>query len=290
MNSVIILCSTFEIAKLAKNCLEDYIKTRGLYIDLIHNSIIDLCNFNKNYNLLFLNVNFRYSLLHGKYMFKVAIPFCKLIAIKKKVSLICNKLKNPQSIIRSVNFFVREWSNFYKICNNKFFFVKFSYWLIKKVTRSLYFIYIKSSFEKGKFAIRKGKRSGRLRRKIASQVVKRLHFLKGRYRFLYGFNKQKTCLKNVSIVLSKTASKVVDLFLPTYIEHKKHCITYNKNYFTFFDYNDLRIFEFQKKSSFREYFLKISKGFCPLCLRDLIYSRYRFYYIKPLSFLKKKIF
>lgn len=288
LNNVIVLCSTIGIAKLAKNSLEEFVKIRGLYLNITHNYTVNL--FCKNHNLIFMGVRFRYFLLHGKYKFKVSISSCKLIAIKKKVSLICKKSKNPQTLIKSVNFLMRECSSFYNICNSKFFFIKLSYWLVKKVSKALYLLYIKSSFEKGRFAIRKGRRSGRLRRKIAAQVVKRLHFLNSRYRFLYGFNKQKNRLKRFSIVLSKNASKVVELFLPNYIEHKKHFVTYNKNYFTFFDYNDLRILAFQKKSSFREYFLKISKGFCPLCLRDLINSRYKFHCIKPFSLDERKNF
>jgi hypothetical protein len=288
LNNVIILCSTLKKIKFVKYLLEEFLITRGISISLKVNNIINL--FCKKSILTFMGMHFRYFLVHGKYQFKVSVSSFTLVSIKKKVSLLCKNSKTPLRLFKSVNFLVRKWANVYKICNNKFFFIKFSQWLVKKVSKALYFFYINSSFEKGKFAIRKGKRSGRLRRTIAAQVVKRIHFLKPHYRFLYGFNKTINYRKKYSIVLSKRTFKILELFLPKYLRHKKHYISYSKNYFKFFDYYDLRILSFQNKSSFREYFLKLAKGSCPLCLRDLTNSRYKLHCIKPLYLNKKNIF
>jgi hypothetical protein len=171
------------------------------------------------------------------------------------------------------------WCNYYKICNNKHPFAKITYWLIKRISKALYLLYIKPSFEQGKYGIRAGKHSGRLRRKLAAQVVKRQHFLKAKDRRNYGFNNLRYNSKRSSIVVSKTSRRKIELFLPAYMERKEQPTTFGRNYFDPSDNLELRIIAFENKASVREDLLKKCRGYCPSCSRDLLNCKYDIHHI-----------
>lgn len=280
LNSIIIVSPSLDVLNLALVFVEDFIKDKGVCLNMRSKALIDL--FFKKQRFLFLGFGFNFLLQHGKYNLKLFIPNERIKFLKKNVLYFCKKAINPYVLIKGSNFLVRKWSNYYKICNSKFSFIKLSAWLIKRISHALYFLYLKSNFEKGKYGIRKGRKSARIHRNIAAQVVKRLHFSKSNA--INFFNYQLNNIKKLNIVFLNKTKRYVKLFLPKYLEIRKHHITSNKNYFDFLDYIDLRLSVFKHKSSLREYFLQKSKGFCPLCSRDLIFSRYKFYHLKPFLF------
>lgn len=280
LDDIVVLCDKLEAAKLAMQAIEIFINERKLNLNKEKTRIVDLSCISQSYT--FVGIQFSYKLIHGKYKLKLSVPCNRVMSIKRRILLQCKNAKTPYEIIKQSNSLIIGWSNYYKICNNKYVFRKLSYWLLKTIGRALYLLYIKSSFENGKFGIRKGKRSGRLRRKIAAQVVKRIHFLKAKHRLIYDFNKLKNNSKRSRIVVSKTENRKVELYLPIYQEMRDQRTISGKDYFNLLDHIELREIAFQNESSTRSLLLRKYKGYCPICSRDLMNCRYEIYHIKPI--------
>lgn len=281
MDDIIVLCDTWEAANIAMQAVEIFINPRGLSLNKDKTKIVDLSRKDQSY--IFIGIEFSYKLIHGKYKLKLSVPSEKVSSICKRILSLCKKANSPEKIIKGTNALTIGWSNYYKICNNKYIFGKLTYWLLVTISKALYLLYIKPSFENGRFGIRKGKRSGRLRRKIAAQVVKRLHFLKAKNRGSYNFTRLRYNSVRSSIVLSKTAKRKVELFLPSYQEMREQPTTSGKDYFKYEDHLELREAAFQNKSSICAHLLKKCRGYCPSCSRDLMNCKYDIHHIKPIS-------
>jgi hypothetical protein len=290
LNSVVILSSDLKTAKIVKSSLLIFFHSRGICQSFRDNSIVDFfCKNCENKNFVFCGITFHYKLIHGKYKFVLSPILEKIKNVKKKVLNLCKKFSKPLVLFDNIKPLMKSWFNSYKIIKNNYSFLKLSYWILGKITKSIYLLYVNSNFERGKFGIRKGRRSGRLYKNIAAQVVKRLYFLKDQQRFFINIIEGKIIFKGFSVGLSKKNSIELKNFFSNSLKGKKFFATFGKNFFNCFDYYDLRTLIFQDKSFAREYFFRKCKGFCPLCKRDFLLCNFKFYYVVPinLNYLKK---
>lgn len=214
MDDIIVFCDTLKTVKKAKDSLKEFFELRGLKLDECTTTVVNLSR--KGQKFSFLDLNFRYNFANRELKLRPFIPVEEVRMIKKKILKVCKIAKNTEEIIRGTNSLTFEWTNYYNFCNSKYLFARFSYWLLKIVKKAIYTLYTKSSFENGRFGIRQGKRSGRLRRKLAAKVVEVVHFLTSKFRNKYSFSNLTRNSRKLSLVLSKTPKNKVELFIPKY--------------------------------------------------------------------------